>query len=104
MANRRLGVVYNVKDYECQGTTLLPSPNSIPPTRETSVNYVQEYRPDFSADVGPAYMETVRPFLDVVEGDVAELWDGEEIKVSRSQWWAELADDVGERGSSGLLG
>lgn len=71
MANRRVGVEYPVSSFECKGSKDLPDPNSIPPTAETSINGVDEYRPDFRADVSSA---SVRPFIEAVTADVKKAW------------------------------
>lgn len=71
MANRRLGVEYTVNGFDCKGTRELPDPSTIPPSADTSVNGVDEFRPDFRGDVSSA---TVRTYLDVVAHDCKAAW------------------------------
>lgn len=71
MANRRLGVEHQVKDFEVRGTRELPDPGPVPSVEE-SINGIQEFRPDFRRlSTSP----TVRPFLDQVTEDVTEAWE-----------------------------
>ncbi|EIW68941.1 hypothetical protein TREMEDRAFT_71731, partial [Tremella mesenterica DSM 1558] len=72
MANRRLGVEYLITHFEARGTRDLPPPGSVPPSAEESINQVQEFRPDFRADVAHP---SVRPFLDQVWEDVVYDWE-----------------------------
>lgn len=74
MANRRLGVEYTVNGFDCKGSRELPDPSSLPPTAESSVNGVDEFRPDFRGDVSSG---TVRPFLDTVVLDCKTAWTDE---------------------------
>jgi hypothetical protein len=73
MANRRLGVEYLVSGFDVLGHRELPHPSSVPLSAEESLNGVQEFRPDFTAD---ATSSTVKPFLDQVTLDCIEAWEG----------------------------
>lgn len=105
MANRRLGVEYPVSSFEVKGSRDLPDPTNIPPTAETSVNGVDEFRPDFRADVGSA---SVRPFVDAVIQDVKASWsesysveepevDGEQIVKAVQTYWTRLSKRFDEQ-------
>ncbi|TXT07488.1 hypothetical protein VHUM_03208 [Vanrija humicola] len=105
MANRRLGVEYPVSSFEVKGSRDLPDPTNIPPTAETSVNGVDEFRPDFRADVGSA---SVRPFVDAVIQDVKAAWnesysveepevDGEQIVKAVQTYWTRLSKRFDEQ-------
>lgn len=72
MANRRLGIEYNVSGFESKGGRELPSPESLPTSAGESVNGVEEFRPDFRGDVNAP---TVKPFLDQVVQDCMEAWE-----------------------------
>lgn len=72
MANKRLGIEYNVSRFESKGSRELPDPESTPRGADESPNQVQEFRPDFTAD---AKAPTVRPFLKEVAEDVIYDWD-----------------------------
>jgi hypothetical protein len=71
-ANRRLGVEYNVSKFESKGTRYLPDPETAPKSPGESANEVQEFRPEFSADIKAP---TVRPFIKQVIADVTHEWD-----------------------------
>ena len=71
MANRRLGIEYNVSGFESKGGKDLPSPDSPPVSAEESVNGVEEFRPDFRSDVNAS---TVKPFLEQVAQDCMDAW------------------------------
>lgn len=105
MANRRLGVEYPVQSFDSKGSRELPDPASIPPTADASINGVDEYRPDFRADVASA---TVRPFLDQVISDVRTAWsegfereepdvDDEQIVKSVHTYWTRLGKRYDEQ-------
>ena len=72
MANRRLGIEYNVSGFESKGGRELPSPDSTPKSAAESVNGVEEFRPYYKADVNSP---TVKPFLDQVVQDVMDAWE-----------------------------
>lgn len=73
MANRRLGVEYNIAEFKTPGSKDLPDSNSIPPTAAESLSGVDEYRPVYGSD--PAD-DAVKPFIDQVVADVTEAWEG----------------------------
>nr|XP_019014623.1 uncharacterized protein I206_00706 [Kwoniella pini CBS 10737]OCF53404.1 hypothetical protein I206_00706 [Kwoniella pini CBS 10737] len=98
MANRRLGVEYQVTNFESKGSRQLPDPSSIPPKADEAINGVDEYRPDFQADINSA---TVKPFIDqVVEDCMDALKDSmsDEPDIDRERiiggvqiYWARLS-------------
>lgn len=105
MANRRLGVEYTVSSFEVKGSKELPIPGSIAPSAETSLNGVEEFRPDFRADVSSA---GVRPFLDAVTADCKEAWneaftaeepevDDEQIVKAVTTYWTRLSKRYDEQ-------
>ena len=73
MANKRMGVEYNVSGFEVRGSGSLPNPDTPAPYPHQSANLIQEYRPDFRADIGHS---SVQPFVHRVVDDVWELWQG----------------------------
>ena len=87
MANRRLGVQYPVKEFECHGSRDLPEPGTIPPSPAESVNGVQEFRPDFR--ITDPTTPAVKPFFDQVVDDCTNEWDAqiepEEEQVDRKK-------------------
>lgn len=72
MANRRLGIEYNVSGFESKGGRDLPSPDSPPKSAAESVNEVEEFRPEFRSDVNSP---TVKPFIEQVVLDCMEAWE-----------------------------
>lgn len=105
MANRRLGVEYPVSAFESKGTRDLPDPASIPAMAAESVNAVDEFRPDFRADVSS---NTVRPFLDTVITDCKTTWnesyaadepevDEDQIVKSVHTYWTRLGKRYDEQ-------
>ncbi|WRT63867.1 uncharacterized protein IL334_000792 [Kwoniella shivajii] len=105
MANRRLGVAYPVANFMSNGTRDLPDPTSIPPKAEESVNGVDEFRPDFRADVAAP---GVRAFVDQVIEDCVESWqvslgddepevDRERITAAVNIYWARLCKRYDEQ-------
>lgn len=105
MANRRLGVEYTVSSFEVKGSKELPVPGSLAPTAENSLNGVDEFRPDFRADVSSA---GVRPFLDAVTADCKEAWgegytteepevDDDQIVKAVTTYWTRLSKRYDEQ-------
>ncbi|BEI95319.1 hypothetical protein CcaverHIS631_0102680 [Cutaneotrichosporon cavernicola] len=105
MANRRLGVEYTVSSFEVKGSKELPMPGTIAPEADTSLNGVDEFRPDFRADVGGA---AVRPFLDAVTADVKDAWgegyavdepevDNDQIVKAVTTYWTRLSKRYDEQ-------
>nr|XP_018266855.1 uncharacterized protein I303_00835 [Kwoniella dejecticola CBS 10117]OBR89013.1 hypothetical protein I303_00835 [Kwoniella dejecticola CBS 10117] len=81
MANRRIGVEYQVTNFESKGSKELPDPASTPPKADEAINGVDEYRPDFQAEWNA---ESVKPFIDKVIEDVMDaLKDEPEIDQER---------------------
>jgi hypothetical protein len=70
-ANQRLGIEYHVTNFESKGGKILPAPDTSPLSASESPNGVQEFRPDFRAEVSDP---RVKPFLDQVAQDVLEVW------------------------------
>ncbi|OCF73509.1 hypothetical protein I204_05351 [Kwoniella mangroviensis CBS 8886] len=70
-ANRRLGVEYQVANFEAKGARELPAPNSDAPKAEDSISGVDEFRPDFKAELSSP---SVKPFIDQVVQDCIEAW------------------------------
>lgn len=98
MANRRLGIEYNVSGFESKGGRELPSPDSTPKSAAESVNGVEEFRPDFRQDVTSL---TVKPFIEQVAQDVLEAWEAgvgkgeftlsvDKVKESAEVYWLRL--------------
>lgn len=80
MANRRLGVEYQVNGFQTPGTRDLPDPQSHAPDALESINAVDEFRPDFRTDVTSV---SVEPYIEKVVEDCWQAWetgvgDGEE--------------------------
>lgn len=73
MANRRIGLEYPISGFRVPGTKLLPDPSSVPPPPNLSVNWVQEYRPDWSK---AADAPEIKSYIDAVTGDVWAAWIG----------------------------
>ncbi len=80
-ANARLGVEYQVSQFETSGTSFLPSPDSDPPGPEESINGIQEYRPDFL--MGDVKSPSVQPFIEKVIEDVLENWQQGDVEIDR---------------------
>ncbi|TXT05293.1 uncharacterized protein COLE_06613 [Cutaneotrichosporon oleaginosum] len=105
MANRRLGVEYAVSNFEVKGTKELPMPGTIPPGADTSLNGVDEFRPDFRSDLGHP---DLRPFLDAVTADVKDAWgesfatdepevDDDQIVKAVTTYWTRLSKRYNEQ-------
>lgn len=102
LANRRLGIEYNVLGYDSRGGRDLPDPASQPASAAESPNNTQEFRPDFRADVNAA---TVKPFLEQVAHDCREHWDAgmgkgepeltdQKLKESIEVYWLRLSVSI----------
>ncbi|WWC85972.1 uncharacterized protein L201_000842 [Kwoniella dendrophila CBS 6074] len=72
-ANQRLGVEYLVSNFISKGSMDLPDPNSTPPKAENSMNGVDEFAPEFKADLNSS---NVKPFIDQVVEDCLEALKG----------------------------
>ncbi|WVW81980.1 hypothetical protein I302_103984 [Kwoniella bestiolae CBS 10118] len=72
-ANRRLGVEYQVTNFDSKGSRELPDPTSEATKAENSINGVDEFRPDFKSELNAP---SVKPFIDQVVQDCIEAWQG----------------------------